>query len=86
MYQDTQGQDFIDDFFNELQVVFELYDAVDWKNYVEMRVEELNQNNILMGEILTVMETEDETLKGSLEVVFEFLLTVKDTFPQNLLI
>lgn len=83
MYQDVQGQAFINNMFSELEALFNLYDAIEWKHEAEMHVEELTQMNTMMGEMLTLMATEETQFKGSLEVVFEFLLTVKDTFPQN---
>jgi hypothetical protein len=69
--------------FYELQPLFDLYHAMDWKNHAEMRIDELVQMNVMMDELLTLMIAEEAQFKGSLEVVFEFLLTVKDTFPQN---
>jgi hypothetical protein len=85
MYQDTEngGQTFINNIFTELDIVYDLYDAMRWKRYAMENVEELEQNNIMMGELFTIMETDEATVKGSLEVVFEFLLTVKNTFPQD---
>jgi hypothetical protein len=85
MYADTvgEGQGFINNMFTELEPLFNLYDAADWKHHAEERVDELTQNNEMMDELLVIMETEEMTVKGSLEVVFEFLITVKNTFPED---
>jgi len=85
MYADTvgEGQGFINNMFTELEPLFNLYDAVEWKHHAEERVDELTQNNEMMDELLVIMETEEMTVKGSLEVVFEFLITVKNTFPED---
>ncbi|AUD63588.1 hypothetical protein BK010_08810 [Tenericutes bacterium MO-XQ] len=85
MYNDTagDGEAFINNMYTELQPLFNLYDKAQWKHYAEERVERDTQDNLMMNEMLVLMETEEVQFKGSLEVVFEFLITVKNTFPQN---
>lgn len=85
MMQDEDGEAFIHNYGLEVSIIENLIGSVNWLEELErISLDYVNEVESMNTIKTTVIDNKAEIV-GSLEVFFEFLFTVKDTIPQNVI-
>lgn len=85
MMEDEDGEAFITNFYFEIMVIQNLVYQVNWLEELQYMNDEYESEVESLGVVKTTITAQKQEIVGSLEVFFEFLFTVKDTIPQDVI-
>jgi hypothetical protein len=85
MITDPTGEAFLMNIFQEISILQDLTDAVTGKSYTEYDIEDMTNEIQMIEDAQAAIILNEAEMIGSLEVVFDFVLTFKNSVPQNVI-